>query len=571
MVHPDRGARTSRTRSVTDQAHTMARRRSSSTGSASTSSTRAPSDATARPRSRSLGLALDPDDARSLYQQLFDEVVARITTGAFPPGFRLPPTRQLSDELDVHRNTVVRAYRDLEEAGFVESTVGRGTFVKSMPRASASGPRVIASSVATPAAGPLPWASLLAERATSEPIRRVARRAKRPLFGPAIDLSRLQPGPDLLPTKLLSRCMEHVLDRSGGRALGYAPLEGAASLREQIAADLARQGVPASADDVIVTSGSQQALDVIVRALVDPGDTVLVQAPTYGGALQIFAAAGARVEGLPNDAEGPLVPTSARGRPKLVYLMPNHANPTGGCISEQRRHELVTWARGRGVPIVEDDYAEDLELDTLPTPPAMRALDGEVLYTSSFSKRLVPALRVGFVLAPEPLRPTLAALQHTSSLGTSLLLQLTLAELLERGYGRAHAARMREVYRSRRDALCDALEKHLDGRVVVPRPARGVTAWLPLPAAIDLESLGETARREGVLVATGDLFAGARTDPEPEAHGVRLAYCFEPEERLIEGAKRFAKALDALWPQSSKRDSSKRGNQLHPEGDGALV
>ncbi|MBX7193267.1 MAG: PLP-dependent aminotransferase family protein [Sandaracinaceae bacterium] len=528
----------------------------------------------ARPRSRSLGLSLDPEDPRSLYQQLFDEIVARIGKGAFPPGFRLPPTRQLSDELDVHRNTVVRAYRDLEEAGFVESTVGRGTFVKQLPRASATAPPPIDTRAVEPAphtiapAPSLPWASLLAERATSEPIRRVAKRTRRPLFGPAIDLSRLQPGPDLLPTKLLTRCLEHVLDRSGGRALGYAPLEGAASLREQIALDLARQGVPASADDVIVTSGSQQALDVIVRSLVDPGDTVLVQAPTYGGALQIFAAAGARVEGLSNDAEGPLVPTAARGRPKLLYLMPNHANPTGGCISERRRRELVTWARGRGVPIVEDDYAEDLELDTLPTPPAMRALDGEVLYTSSYSKRLVPALRIGFVLAPEPLRPTLCALQHTASLGSSLLLQLTLAELLERGYGRAHAARMREVYRSRRDALVDALEKHLEGRIAVPRPARGVTAWLPLPSSIDLESLGETARREGVLVATGDLFSGARTDPEADAHGVRLAYCFEPEERLAEGARRFAKALEAHWPQGN---ASKRSKGPRAEGDAALV
>lgn len=529
----------------------------------------------ARRRSRSLGLALDPDDPRSLYQQLFDEVVARISKGAFPAGFRLPPTRQLSDELDVHRNTVVRAYRDLEEAGFVESTVGRGTFVKALPRAqsvpkdartTSGAPSIEAAPILSPTAPSLPWASLLAERATSEPIRRVARRARRPLLGPAIDLSRLQPGPDLLPVKLLSRCMEHVLDRSGGRALGYAPLEGAASLREQIAADLARQGVPASAEDVIVTSGSQQALDILVRALVDPGDTVLVQAPTYGGVLQIFAAAGARVEGLPNDAEGPLVPTAARGRPKLVYLMPNHANPTGGCISERRRRELVAWARARGVPIVEDDYAEDLELDDQPTPPAMRALDGEVLYTSSFSKRLVPALRIGFVLAPEALRPTLCALQHTASLGSSLLLQLTLAELLERGYGRAHAARMREIYRARRDALCDALEKHLDGRIAVPRPARGVTSWLPLPSAIDLESLGETARREGVLVATGDLFSGARTDPEPDAHGVRLAYCFEPEERLAEGARRFVKALDQLWPETGRR-----GRPQPADRDNALV
>jgi len=503
--------------------------------------------------SRSLGLSLDASDARSLYQQLFDEVVARIGKGAFPPGFRLPPTRQLADELDVHRNTVVRAYRDLEQAGFVDSTVGRGTFVRAMPRTGTGASSAAPSRVVAPAA-PLPWTSLLAERASSEPLRRIARRARRPLFGPAIDLSRLQPGPDLLPTKLFSRCVSHVLDRSGGRALGYAPLEGAPLLREQIAADLARQGVPASADDVIVTSGSQQALDVIVRALVDPGDTVLVQAPTYGGPLQVFASPGPPVEGLPNDEQGPLVPMGSRERVKLLYLMPNHANPTGRCITESRRRELVAWARARGVPIIEDDYAEDLELDDTPAPPAMRALDGEVvLYTSSFSKRLVPALRIGFVLAPEALRPTLCALQHTSTLGSSLLLQLTLAEMIERGYARAHATRMREVYRSRRDALIDSLTKHLDGRVELPRPARGVTTWLALPSQIDLDLLSETARREGVLIATGDMFAGARGEPGPDAHGVRLAYCFEPEDRLAEGARRFARALDAVWPRTSRR------------------
>lgn len=511
-----------------------------------------PSRSHPSPQSRSLGLSLDPADARSLYQQLFDEVVSRISRGAFPPGFRLPPTRQLAEELDVHRNTVVRAYRDLEHAGFVDSTVGRGTFVRAMPRA-AGGMASTASRVVAPAP-PLPWTSLLAERATSEPLRRIARRTRRPLLGPAIDLSRLQPGPDLLPTKLFARCASHVLDRSGGRALGYAPLEGSPLLREQIAADLARQGVPASADDVIVTSGSQQALDVIVRALVDPGDTVLVQAPTYGGALQVFASAGARVEALSNDEHGPVVPLGTRERVKLVYLMPNHANPTGRCIAEGRRRELVAWARARGVPIVEDDYAEDLELDDAPTPPAMRALDGEVvLYTSSFSKRLIPALRIGFVLAPEALRPTLCALQHTSTLGSSLLLQLTLAEMIERGYARAHATRMREIYRSRRDALVGALARHLDGRLEVQRPARGVTMWLGLPSSIDLELLGETARREGVLVATGDLFAGARGEPGPDAHGVRLAYCFEPEERLAEGGRRFARALDALWPRPTRR------------------
>lgn len=513
-----------------------------------------PRTPTAKPRKasatpeRSLGLHLDSKSEKPLYQQLFDGVAERITSGAFPAGYRLPPTRALSEELHTHRNTVVRAYRELHEAGFLASTVGRGTFVRDQSTPSPLMPH-------RPPAPTLAWTNLLAERTTHEALQRVAKRVHRPLLGAAVDLSRMQPGPDILPSKQLARCIAFVLERNGGRALGYAPLEGAHSLRTQIAQDLAKHGVPASERDILVTSGSQQAIDLIARVLIDPGDTVLVQTPTYGGALQTFAAASARVEGMANDSEGPIPPSHPRERVKLLYLMPNHANPTGQSISENRRRELVVWARERGIAILEDDYAGGLDLEGTPAPPALRALDGDVLYTASFSKRLIPAMRIGFIVAPEALRPHLASMQHASSLGSSLVLQLALAEMLERGWVTAHVTRTREIYRARRDALSHELERLLGGRMHVPRPPRGLTTWLSLPASIDLEALQEQTKREGVLIATGDLFASSRIVPTPDTHGARLSYCFETEERLVEGARRFVRAFDALQrsPRSSVR------------------
>src|SRR6266542_3875829 len=218
------------------------------------------------PMGRSTGITLDKAGGEPLYRQLFDQVVERVLSGAFPPGYRLPPTRALASELSTNRNTVVRAYADLESAGFVSSTVGRGTFV-------ALGSPVPAS-IATPAEGGLAWASLVSPHAKAESLRRSERFLLRGMPSrDVINLTRMQPSADLLPDKLTRRCFEHVLRTLGPRALGYGPPEGLAALRELIVADLARQGVPAHVDDLIITTGSQQALDLVARALIGPGDT----------------------------------------------------------------------------------------------------------------------------------------------------------------------------------------------------------------------------------------------------------------------------------------------------------
>lgn len=502
------------------------------------------------------GLVLDARSAVPLYRQVFDQVVERIRSGAFPIKFRLPPTRILAQELGTHRNTVVRAYEDLEAAGFVTSRVGRGTFVTEPPSTSAAAPM--------PERAGLPWAELTSRAALLEPLQRFERLAAHTISGGAapINLTRMQPSPDLLPHELVRRCFDHVLRSAGAKLLGYGPREGMPRLREQITADLARQGVPAHPDDIVVTAGIQQGLDLVARSLVDPGDVVLVDESTYSGALSILWAAGARVVGVPSDDEGPDLETlerAGRGGAKALYLMPNHNNPTGRRISAARREALCAWSHRAGVPLIEDDYAADLNLDGHPLPAAMRALDGEVVYLGSFSKRLIPALRVGFLVCPPGIRARLLGLKQTIDLGNSIVLQEALAEFLERGYLRAHLRRVLPEYRRRRDALESALAAHVPRPLAWRSPEVGMTVWLPLPPPFDPEEVYETAQRAGVLVTPSTV---SSVDPRRHA-GVRLSFAAEPLDRLVEGARRLGRALTGI------AERHRRGKHAH--GDASLI
>jgi DNA-binding transcriptional MocR family regulator len=199
----------------------------------------------------------------------------------------------------------------------------------------------------------------------------------------------------------------------------------------------------------------------------------------------------------------------------------------------------VAWSRATGVPIIEDDYAAGIVLDESEAVPHLRALDGDVIHVSTLSKRLAPALRVGYVVAPVPLRPVLMGMKRIVDLGTSAMMQHALAEFMDRGYLRAHSSRMRQKYRALRDTLSQALSKFLPDAVSWHLPSHGVVLWVKLPDGIDPERVSAEAQRHRVLVSPSPLFAvGAR--PEP---ALRLIFSAEPEERLIEGARRLGKAV----------------------------
>lgn len=490
-------------------------------------------------KGQSLGVRLSAFSRLPMYRQLFDAVVARIHDGTFPKGFRLPPTRALAGELKTHRNTVVRAYEDLAAAGFVESTVGRGTFVAGVSSAAPGTGRK-----PPPPRAPMPWSSLTTPAVSNDAFTRAERFAHPVASADAVQLNRMQPMDELLPHDLLRRCIDRALSEHGPRALGYAPTGGLPKLKELIAQDLARQGVPATADDMLVTTGSQQALDLLARALISRGDTFLVDEATYPGAVRLLAAAGARLVPIPCDEDGPDLSALERlGRgAKGFYLMPNCQNPTGRRISLARREALVEWSHKAGVPLIEDDYASDLHLDGKAPLAALRTLDGEVLYLGTYSKKLIPALRIGYLLAPRALRGRLELLKHAMDLGTSGLLQHALAEFLDRGYLDAHLAKALPRYRARRDALDAALRKTLPSRVKWTAPETGLAMWIPLPDGPDPESLWLEGQKQGVLVGPGTL--SGVTDAGQK--GLRLTFCAEPPGRLAEGAKRLGRAFAAV-------------------------
>jgi 2-aminoadipate transaminase len=507
---------------------------------------------------QSLGLALDPRSGEPIYQQIFDQVAVRIRSGAFPAGFRLPPTRALADALGTNRNTVVRAYEELLAAGFVQSTVGRGTFVAR----SAAVPVAPAASLAPPAeerprpAGALPWNTLLARTIFAEPLSRVERlqRSLAPMSADAINLARLEPAADMIPDELIRRCSEHVLRSLGGKVMRYSARDGLPRLRALLSRDLARQGVPAAAEDIVITSGSQQALDLVARALINPGEPFLVDESTYAGALSTLTAAGARLCPVPSDEEGPSPAALERAGQigaKGFYLMPNSHNPTGASISPRRREALVAWSRRAGVPLIEDDYVADLDLDGAPPPAPLRALDGDVIYVGTFSKRLAPAFRVGFLVVPAVLRAKIVMLKHSMDTGSSELLQQVLAEFLERGYLEAHLTKTLPAYRRRRDALEGALTRYLPRGMTWRRPERGLSLWLPLPPAFSPQAVFEQAQRKGVLVHPSSLNAVEERGPG----GIRLTFCGEPEARLVEGARRLGRAMAAAGGRGQPDES----------------
>lgn len=504
---------------------------------------------------RSVGISIDHKGGEPIYKQIANQITLRIRSGAFPAGFKLPPTRALAAELATHRNTVVRAYDELEAAGLVESGVGRGTFVAAAARAPKAPTKPSA-----PQGPSLPWESLISNAGMLEPLRRHANNCAQPV-GDTIDLRRMQPSVDLLPADLFRRCVDHTLRTRPGRALGYAPRDGAPRLCALIAEDLERQGVPARPEDIIVTTGSQQAIDVIARTIVHPGDCFLVNRTTYSGAIDVLTAAGARLIGVPSDDEGPdpaVLERLASSRAKGLYLMPNCHNPTGEVVSRRRREFLVEWSHRARIPIIEDDYGSDLVLEDEELPPSLRALDADVVYIGTFSKKLVPAARVGFIICPRPLRAHVSTLRHAMDLGTSALMQHALAEFLERGYLQPHLKRVRAEYRARRDALEGQLASSLPGSMRWRSPRTGVVLWLPLPGGLGAAEVTEEARRHGVAVLPGSQFAAGSMHEE----GIRLTFCSEAPERLQLAARRLGKAISVVEAARARTRRTSRDTEL---------
>ncbi len=476
-----------------------------------------------------LDVTLDRTSAVPIYRQIARQIREAVATGDLAVEDRLPTSRALAAALGVNRLTVTRAYQELTRTGVVASRVGRGTWV----RDGASAPGVVDAggppdrgSVPAMTAGPdaLPWASILSRART-----RRAEPAHRPVPGvssdDAISFAWLFPDPALYPMDAFRRAMQAVLKRDGRSVLGYGPPGGYPPLRALIARQMRQRGMEVAEEEIIVTNGSQQALDLLARALIDPGDQVCVEDPTYLGAVEVFQSYGADLSGIPMDEEGAVIgwveAACDRRRTKLAYLMPDFQNPTSRTLSRGRREDLVALAGRRRLVLIEDDFDSEIRFEGDPLP-TLKSLDrsGCVAYVSTFGKKLLPGLRVGWLAAPPPLAERCLRLKRISDYSTSVLLQAAVHEFCLRGSMRRHLANVVAAYGERRDAMLEAMSACFPPGVSWTRPEGGLTVWVTLPVGVDADGVAADAEARSVLVGRGDLFyLGAA----PRGH-LRLAF-----------------------------------------------
>ena len=364
-----------------------------------------------------------------------------------------------------------------------------------------------------------------------------------------VSLAGGMPNLSAFPMEMMASVVEKLVAEHGQEALQYGSGQGHPKLREQICDVMALEGVRAHPDDVIVTTGSQQALDLISRIFIDPGDVVLVEAPSYVGALGTFSQYEAQVVHVAMDNDGlipqalreAIVTTRAAGRKiKFLYLIPNYQNPAGVLLSPDRRTEILEICRSESIFVVEDNPYGLLGFDR-PSPNAMRAEDSEnVIYLGSFSKTIAPGFRIGWALVPQSLKEKLVIAAESSILCPSNFTQLAISSYLSDQPWRDQIASFTQLYKLRRDTMLESLEKHFPKGATWTKPGGGFYVWVTLPPEIDTKALMPKAIVDKVAYVPGTAFYADGFG----SWSMRLSYCYPSPERIKDGIKSLGAVIE---------------------------
>jgi GntR family transcriptional regulator/MocR family aminotransferase len=436
-------------------------------------------------------LQLDRASATPLSRQLHAEIVRVILDGRARAGVRLPSTRNLSAELGIARNTVNSAYDQLAAEGYIESRVGSGTCVASSLQGQAL--RAVTGDAQQRDAGTRRHLSQRGARAYAATSLADAFEGTDPRVG--------HPDLDAFPFATWKRLLSRQIDALARSRFGYTAARGYEPLHEAIVQHLARtRGMSAIGEQVIVVSGTQQALDLCARALLDPRDRILFEDPGYIGARMAFVANGLTLSPVPVDDAGMDVARSPVRTARAAYVTPAHQYPLGSQMSLARRLALLEWARSCDAWIFEDDYDGEYRYAGEPLS-SLASLDasGRVIYIGSFSKVLFPALRLGFIVAPAELARRIASIRGFVDRASPMLEQATLAAFMEQGYFAQHLRRMRALYAERRALLLAALREHGDGSLDVLAPETGTIVVVRLPDGVDDTAVAKAFGNEGPL------------------------------------------------------------------------
>ncbi len=486
-----------------------------------------------------------PKPGTPLYRWLYEELRARILAGRLRPGVRLPATRDLAVQYGLSRPTIVNAFEQLRSEGYVEGKVGSGTYVsQTLPDALLQAPR--AGFPRTKRRRRIAL-SAYAKRLQQSP-REVARNALPSRAHGRNSAPRAfragQPALDAFPADLWAQVATRRLRRvstnllAGGEALGYRPL------RDAVAEYLnTSRGVNCTADQVLVISGVQEALDRTAHLLLDPGDPVWMEEPGYPRAASSFFSVGAKICPVPVDAEGLDLAAGQKRwpRPRLVYVTPAHQFPLGVTMSLPRRLSLLEWARKSGTVIFEDDYDSEYRYSGRPVP-ALQGLDraGVVIYAGSFTDALFPALRLGYLVAPPDMVDIFGAAAAVSTHHPPLIDQAILCDFIVEGHFARHVRKMRELYAERLGVLVDAARERLAGLLEISDVEAGLRTVGWLRRGISAERVAKAAAERDVEVVPLGRYAYGRSRP----NGLVLGFAAVDGRELRRGIDELATVLE---------------------------
>lgn len=492
-----------------------------------------------------IAITLDHKAALPLHRQLYEELRGAILSRRLKPGERVPSTRLLARSLKLSRATVTQSYEQLISEGYLQAVIGSGTTVCAVLPEELLRTSPVKTRAAQSIKRRAPAAIKLSQYG-------VSLNDSVPLEPPEPDLplnfKSGRPALEEFPLQLWRRLLLRHCREDDAALLDYSThLSGLPELREAIAGYLARsRAVRCTAEQVVIVNGSQQAIDLITKLLIDRGDAVAVENPGYLGARRAFLAQGAKLLPVPVDENGLVterLETKFAGKAqtvKLIYVTPSHQFPTGGVLPLARRLELLRWAESTGTVVVEDDYDSEFRYGSRPIP-ALQGLaeNANVIYVGTFSKVLFPALRIGYVVVPESLARVFARARWIADRQTPTLEQLALTDFIAEGHLERHLRRMRTLYDKRRQTLVRALDQHFAGKIEI----LGENAGMHLMARLQTPFDDHEAVRRAQSVGVGLISARLYYLGQAPANEFVLGYAGLSERRIQEGVRRLAKIL----------------------------
>jgi len=455
-----------------------------------------------------VSLQLDKNSSMPLYQQLAQQLQGLINSGRLQAEEKLPPIRKLAGHLGINNITVVNAYRQLEQDGLLYSRVGSGTYVRPSSRVQDFS---------------LPNASEGSDY--NLPGLNIMDQGRLQIPDGAYNFASAIPNPELFPVADFKDILNQVLDRDGGSAFAYQEGQGYFPLRESLSTYLLNSGIQADESCIQVISGAQQGIDIIAKSLLEAGDYVITENPTYTGAIAAFKSRGARIVPAPLEEDGvslnALQEILEKYRPRLMYVIPNFQTPTGICYSQEKKLALLKLAKTYNFFLIEDDSFTDLSYSG--QPHAIKLLDEEhrVIFIKSFSKILMPGLRLAFLLAPGSIIPGLLRAKHSSDISTPGLIQRAFDLYLRKGLWNRHLEYMKKIYQQRYYLMLEAMKSHLPEEITYNQPGGGLSFWLRLPSGSSANYFYTRCLEKQVIISPGSLFSASE---ERDSEYFRLSF-----------------------------------------------